>query len=141
MDMPDSFTDRNVENVKDVNRHIVESRGESFGLDDPTKFYDVFREVNGFYSIEDPKMRLIKKAATLLSGLVWGQPFKNGNKATATAITKYFLKKNGYFFVLQNDEEEKEFFNLLERTVEKFEGDPTIYSEIEKYLIRKVIKI
>jgi len=71
---------------------------------------------------------------------VWNQPFKNGNKATATAITKYFLRKNGYFFPLSTDKEEREYFKLLEKTIEKFEGDATIYSEIEEYLLRKVIR-
>ena len=139
--MIDIFSDKNIENVIDLNREIVANRNESFGLDNSQAFYNLFRRVNGFGGESDPKLRIIKKSATLLSGIVWEQPFKNGNKSTATAITKYFLQKNGYFFPLSTDDDEREYFELLERTVKKFEGDITIYSEIEEYLFRKVIGI
>jgi len=139
--MSDVFSDKNIENVIDLNRQIVANRDEPFGLDDSQVFYDIFRRVNGFGGELDPKLRIIKKSATLLSGIVWKRPFKNGNKATATAITKYFLQKNGYFFPLSTDDDEREYFKLLERTVEKVEGDKTIYSEIEEYLFGKVIRI
>jgi len=137
----DIFSDKHIENVIDLNRQIVANRDEPFGLDDSQAFYDIFRRVNGFGGESDPKLRMIKKAATLLSGIVWEQPFKNGNKATASAITKYFLQKNGYFFPLSTDDDEGEYFKLLERTVEKFEGDVTIYFEIERYLLGKVVRI
>jgi len=137
----DIFSDKNIENVIDLNRQIVANRDEPFGLDDSQAFYNIFRRVNGFGSESDHKLRIVKKSATLLSGIVWKQPFKNGNKATASAITKYFLQKNGYFFPLSTDNDEREYFKLLERTVEKFEGDATIYSEIEEYLLGKVIRI
>ncbi|MGB9004001.1 MAG: hypothetical protein WCC52_09375 [Nitrosotalea sp.] len=35
-------------------------------------------------------------------------------------------------------EDEKEIFDLLVKTVFKFDGDPTIISEIEEYLSKKV---
>lgn len=96
--MHDTFSDRNIENVIELNRQIVGKRNENFGLSDHAKFYDIFRNVNGFSSVVDPKIRVTKKASTLLSGIVWGQPFKNGNKATGTVITKYFLRKMDIFF-------------------------------------------
>ena len=120
---------------------LLQIENEPFGLDNSQTFYDIFRKVNGHSAEPDPKLRIIKKSATLLSGIVWEQPFKNGNKATATAITKYFLQKNGFFFPLSTDDEEKEYFDLLEKTVNKFEGDDTIYSDIENYLLRKVVRI
>ncbi len=89
--MPDIFTGDVIENIVELNKHITTHRNEPFGLDDTEIFYETFRNVNEFTSIPDPRTRIIKKAATLLSGIVWGQPFKNGNKATASAVTKYFL--------------------------------------------------
>ncbi|QLH06952.1 hypothetical protein [Nitrosopumilus ureiphilus] len=138
--MSDMFTGNVIENIVALNKLIVEQRGESFGLDDIEVFYGTFRHVNEFNPIPDPRIRIIKKASILLSGLVWGQSFKNGNKATATAVTKYFLQKNGFDLKFANKREKQEYFKLLEDTTYKPEGDPSIYPDIETYLMKKVVK-
>lgn len=138
--MPDLFTGNVIENIVALNKLIVERRDEHFGLDDTEVFYGTFRNVNEFNSIPDPRIRIIKKASTLLSGLVWGQPFKNGNKATASAVTKYFLQKNGFDLKFANKREKQEYFKLLEDTTYKPEGDPSIYPDIENYMMKKVVK-
>ena len=139
--MPELFSDASIEYVIELNDIICEQRPEPSGIDDIETFYDIFRMVNGFARESDSKIRIIKKSATLLSGIVWGQPFKNGNKATATATTKYFLRKNGYYLLWNNDAEEGHYYDLLDKTSLKFEGDSTIYSEIEEYLSDKIQKI
>ena len=138
--MPDIFTGNVIENIIALNKLIVERRNESFGLDDTEVFYDTFRSVNEFNAIPDPRIRMIKKASKLLSGLVWGQPFKNGNKSTATAVTVYFLQKNGYDLRFVSKKEKQEYFQLLEDTAYKPEGDLTIYPDIENYLMKKIVK-
>ena len=139
--MTEIFSDESIEYVIELNEMICEQRPEPSGLDDMEIFYEIFRKANGFSNESDPKTRIIKKSATLLSGIVWGQPFKNGNKATATATTKYFLRKNGYYLLWGNDAEERCYYDLLYKTSLKFEDDPTIYSDIEKYLSSKIRKI
>ena len=138
--MPDIFTGKVIENIIELNKVIVERRKEPFGLDDRDVFYDTFRNANEFNTISDPRTRIVKKASTLLSGLVWGQPFKNGNKATATAVTTYFLQKNGFDLKFANKKEKQEYFQLLEATAYKPEGDLSIYPDIEDYLMKKVVK-
>ncbi len=139
--MTEIFSDKSIEYVIELNEIICEQRPEPSGIDDMETFYEIFRKANGFSSESDPKTRIIKKSATLLSGIVWGQPFKNGNKATATATTKYFLRKNGYYLLWENDAEESCYYDLVDKTSLKFEGDPTIYSDIEKYLSDKIRNI
>ncbi len=139
--MTEIFSDDSIEYVIELNEMICEQRPEPSGIDDMEIFYEIFRKTNGFSSESDSKTRIIKKSASLLSGIVWGRPFKNGNKATATATTKYFLRKNGYYLLWDNDPEESYYYGLLHETSLKFEGDPTIYSNIEEYLSGKIKKI
>ena len=70
----------------------------------------------------------------------WSQPFSNGNKRTALTISIYFLRKNGFDLPIMSKGEEKELFDLLEKTIFKDESDETIISEVEDYLSKKVTK-
>ena len=49
------------------------------------------------------------KASRLLYSITFAQPFYEGNKETALAVTKVFLDKNGYKLVAQDEE----IFELL----------------------------
>jgi len=62
-----------------------------------------------------------------------------GNKEMALSLTIYFLRKNDFDLPINSKEEEKEIFDLLEKTIFKFEGDPTIISEVKGFLERRVI--
>ncbi|HEX5457587.1 MAG TPA: Fic family protein [Candidatus Nitrosotalea sp.] len=119
------------------NEHIVSHRKESFGVNDE-RIEWVFSKANSFNDIKDKRTRIIKKATAVLGGTSWQQPFNNGNKTMAIIVTKYFLQKNGFDLQLSTDQEEDELIDLLIRTMYKFEDDPTIFSEIEEYLNRKV---
>lgn len=140
------FVSKNIiDNIIKANKHLVQHRGESFGVN-KEKLLDVINTVNTTNAPADndiirtlfKRKRTIKKASLLLAGITYHQPFNNGNKATAFVITKHFLRKNGYSLSLKTIEEEKELFLLLERIVLKFEG-MDIASEAEAYLDNKVI--
>jgi prophage maintenance system killer protein len=136
--MPEYFSDESIRNVVLVNKHISERRRESFGIN-TERLSKVFSKVNDFNEISDKKQRITKKAANLLGGMTFHQPFNNGNKRTALSVTLYFLRKNGFDIDLGTLTQEKEMFELLEKTMLKIEGDETIISEVEDYLTRKLI--
>ena len=86
--------------------------------------------------------KTIQKACSLLVGLVFDQPFKNGNKRTAVAISLILMRIHhhdieGY----KQEEKQKIFYEPLENTMMKMEGDKTIRSDIEKFLRKNTIKI
>lgn len=120
-----------------ANHHIVNHRKEKFGCV-LERLLNVFNKVNSFNDIVDRRERIIKKTAHILGGLTWSQPFSNGNKRTALTISIYFLRKNGFDLPIMNKGEEKELFDLLEKTIFKDESDETIISEVEDYLSKKV---
>jgi prophage maintenance system killer protein len=134
-----------IDNIIKANKHLVQHRGESFGVNEE-KLLDVINTVNITNAPADSdiarilfkRKRIIKKASLLLAGIAYHQPFSNGNKATAYVVTKHFLRKNGYSLTLKTKEEEKELFLLLDSIVMKFEGED-IASDAEAYLDKKVI--
>lgn len=135
--MSENFSKELINRIILVNKRIVDHRQESFGVD-YERIEEVFSKANSFNDITDQRTRIIKKAVAVLGGISWQQPFNNGNKTMAIIVTRYFLQKNGFDLKLSTDQEEDELIDLLVRTVYKFEDDPTIFSEIEEYLNRKV---
>lgn len=101
----------------------------------------IFDDANTPLLILDNKTRIIKRAAIVLSGITYWQPFCEGNKETALGATIAYLERNGYTLVFRNQFEEDEIKDLLIRTVMKFEDDSTIVSEIEDYLFRRVLPL
>ncbi|WP_420545846.1 Fic family protein [Nitrosopumilus sp.] len=99
----------------------------------------IFDKVNSFNDISDRRTRIIKKATHILAGISYNQPFIEGNRRTSHYLVKNFLGRNLYQLRFYNAKEEDQFADMLRRTAEeKFEDDPTIYSEVEEYLTRKV---
>ena len=137
--MLEIFSEELLKNVIRANHHIVNHRKEKFGCV-LERLLNVFNKVNSFNDIVDRKERIIKKTAHILGGLTWSQPFSNGNKRTALTISIYFLRKNGFDLPIMSKGEEKELFDLLEKTIFKDESDETIISEVEDYLSKKVTK-
>ncbi len=135
--MSENFSNELIRNIILGNKHIVNHRNESFGVNNE-RIEWVFSKANSFNDIKDQRTRIIKKATVVLGGISWQQPFNNGNKTIAIIVTKYFLQKNGFDLRLSTDQEEDELIDLLVRTMYKFEDDLTIFSEIEEYLNRKV---
>ncbi len=137
--MSEIFSQGVVSSIIQANRKIVLSRSESFGFNSE-RLKKVFDSVNAIHEsdIPDKRKRIITKASHLLGGLTYEQPFNNGNKTTATTATTEFLRRNGYDLSIKTNEDEDEYIALLEKTLLKFENDPTIISEVEDYLSKKV---
>ncbi|MCE2507488.1 MAG: Fic family protein [Nitrosopumilaceae archaeon] len=92
------FSENAIKNISSINKHVVEKRPESFGVDDPSLITKIFERVNQYYHIPNKKVRLIKRASHVLAGIIFEQPFKNGNKSTAYIVTQHYLKINGLTF-------------------------------------------
>jgi prophage maintenance system killer protein len=136
--MSENFSDELIKNIIHGNEYIVSLRKESFGVNGE-RIEWIFSKANSFNDVKDKRKRIIKKTTAVLAGISWQQPFNNGNKTTAVIVTKYFLQKNGFDLRLSIEQEEDELIDLLTRTVYKYEDDPTIFSEVEEYLNRKVV--
>lgn len=136
--MFENFSEKDIEEVIDVNRLIVSHDNEPHGVNTNT-LYEIFHFVNSFNDISDRRERIIKKSTYILAGISYEQPFIEGNRRTAFYILKSFLGRNGFTLRFYNSEEEDTFADILRRTAEvKFEKDTTIYTEVEQYLTLKV---
>jgi len=71
-----------------INREFCKDLGEQYGLDHPELLQKILDEYNSFDSLDDEKEKAIQKTCCLMVGLVFDQPFKNGNKRTALAVSK-----------------------------------------------------
>ncbi len=136
--MSESFSNDEIEEIILDNKDLVEEREEPFGVD-REKLKSVFSRLDSFNNVENKRDRIVRKASHILAEITWNQPFRDGNKEIALSVTKLFLRKNGLDFSLASHDEKREIFDLLIRTVFKFEGDPSIVSELEDYLSRKIM--
>lgn len=75
------------ENIIEANRQRCELSDEEFGLDNPEKPDEIVSNIRSVGRIEDDIERIIRKISILIVGLGYDQPFKNGNKRTALAIS------------------------------------------------------
>ena len=70
-----------------VNRQFCKQPDEPYGLNYPEQLEKIVDEIKGYNQLSDDKEKAILQATRLLTGLVFGQPFKNGNKKTAMALS------------------------------------------------------
>ena len=132
------FGEKDIEEIIEVNKLICSYDDEPVGVNMET-LNTIFDKVNSFSDISDRRTRIIKKATHILAGISYNQPFIEGNRRTSHYLVKNFLGRNLYQLRFYNAKEEDQFADMLRRTAEeKFEDDPTIYSEVEEYLTRKV---
>jgi len=125
-----------------VNRQFCEQLNEQYGLDHPDILQQILDEFNGYNKLNDDKEKAIQKVCCLMVGLVFDQPFKNGNKRTSVAISLLIMRIHHYDIdEYRNEEKQKKFYNLLDKTMMKMEGDKTIKIELEEYLRNNMIKI
>lgn len=124
----------------EYNKKIVESRGESFDVD-----YHVIKKIvarmDKFDNIANRRTRIVKKAATIMAGICFDQPFFEGNKETALDATIGYLNNNSFDLKDKSQKEKKEIYELLVKTVFKFPGDKTIFQEVEEYLDRNIVSL
>lgn len=122
----------------EYNKKIVENRREGFDVD-----YRVIEKIvarmDRFNDIPNRRPRIVKKAATLMAGICFDQPFFDGNKETALDATIGYLNNNGFDLKDKSQKEKKEIYDLLVKTVFKFPGDKTIFQEVEEYLDKNVV--
>lgn len=131
------FSPDAIKNISLINKHVVEKRPESFGVDDPSIITKIFERVNQYFHIPDKKIRVIKRASHLLAGIVFEQPFKNGNKSTAFIVTQHYLKINGFVFSV--DVSDDELVQLLESVSPLFLNEDQYdiaFSTVEEFLTR-----
>ena len=134
------FSPEAIKNISLINKHVIEKRPESFGIDDHTLLPKIFARVNQNYDLSNKNMRLIKRASHILAGIIFEQPFKNGNKATAFIVTQHYLKINGISFVV--DISDEALIQLLESVSPLFLNEDqydTAFSTIESFLTENTI--
>ncbi|MDH3779808.1 MAG: Fic family protein [Nitrosopumilus sp.] len=136
--MFENYSSADIQEVIEVNKLVVSHDNEPQGVSMDT-LNEIFYYVNSFNDIPDRRARIIKKATYILAGISYNQPFVEGNRRTSYYILKSFLGRNGFTLRFYNDMDKNLFADLLRRTAEeKFEDDPSIYTEVEHYLNQKV---
>lgn len=131
------FSPDAIKNISLINKHVVKKRPESFGVDDPSIITEIFERVNQYFHIPNKKIRVIKRASHLLAGIVFEQPFKNGNKSTAFIVTQHYLKINGFIFSVNVSDDE--LVQLLESVSPLFLNEDQYdiaFSTVEEFLTR-----
>jgi prophage maintenance system killer protein len=134
----ETFPHEDIEKVVNFNRRMVKKRGELFEID-KAKLFSIFDGMIFYDHVQDRRERIIKKAARILAGVSYNQPFGEGNKRTALATTLLFLRRNGFNLPVYSRDEKNSMYSLLIKTIEKFPNDPSIDSEIERYLFERTI--
>jgi len=135
----ESFSKEDIDQVIEFNRCLVTKRGEGFEVDADV-LHRIFKRVNNsFVDVRDRRERIVRKAAILMSGITFNQPFFEGNKETALSLTIDFLNQNGLDLPIKSKEQAKELYDILVKTAFKFAGDKTIQSEVEEFLMKKVV--
>ncbi|WP_316504859.1 Fic family protein [Nitrosopumilus sp.] len=125
-----------------VNQQFCKQLDEPYGLDYPEQLEKIVDEINSYNQLSDDKEKAILKTTCLLVGLVFEQPFKNGNKRTAAALSILIIRSHNCDIKdYKNEIQQKRFYELLEKSMLTMEGDPTIKSDIEKFLRENVIKV
>ncbi len=130
----------NKEHFIEANKQICRQSDESYGLDEEEILDSIVSRIQNFDTISDEKEKIVKKVATILGGLGYFQPFKNGNKRTALSVSILFLRVSGFDFPYGDKQNKKAIFEILENSMFKFEGDD-IYTEIEDFLRKKIVRI
>ena len=132
----------NPQDIIVVDKQFCEQSNEPYGLAYPETLQKIVDEFNSYNKLEDDKEKAIQKACCLMVGLVFEQPFKNGNKRTSVAISLIMIQIHHHKIQdYKEEEKQKIFYELLDRTMMKMKGDKTIRSELEEYLRKNITKI
>lgn len=131
------YSSAEIEEIISFNKALVTKRNEIFGVKRDV-LYGIFSRVNSYLNTtEDKRTTIIIKTSIVIGGITWSQPFSEGNKETAVAVGILFLKRNGYNLPFENNKDS--LYDLLQKTMWKFEDDKSIYMEIEEYLNTRII--
>ena len=101
--------------VIDAHDVLIAELGGSFGLRDMGALESaLFRPQMGYYD------GIIEESAALMESLAMNHPFVDGNKRTAFFVTDSFLRQNGYFIDVDNDEAYAFFMRLFDTNSFRF---------------------
>ncbi len=138
--MKEYFSDEEIEEIIDDNKETVESRNEPFGVN-REELDMIFNQINNSRNrFNNERERVIFQTSWILGGIAFYQPFTEGNKEIASSLAIYFLRNNDLDLPLNSREKEQEVFELLQKTIFKFEDDPTIISEVQEFLEARVVR-
>lgn len=137
--MNEFLSEDEIEEIVKFNRQIVRFRGEPFDVD-REKLTEIFQSVNNDFDAQyypNKRIRIVKKVSVIIGRIAWEQPFTEGNKETCLGVGVMFLRRNG--FTLPLKQTKIDVYKLLNKTIMKFENDPTIISEVESFLNKYVV--
>jgi death-on-curing protein len=104
-----------IEEVVAIHDDLIRETGGSTGLRDPGALASaMMRPQLGYY--ED----IIEEAAAMLESLAMNDPFVDGNKRTALAVTDAFLRMNSSFIDCDSQEAYDHFMRLFETNSFRF---------------------
>jgi len=92
------------EDIIRIHKQSIDMYGGLDGLRDPGR---IDSSINGMYQTifgEEAYPELTDKASTLVTGIVMGHPFLDGNKRTGVSAMISFLQINGYDLEVTNEE-------------------------------------
>jgi prophage maintenance system killer protein len=135
----EAITAQDIEYIIRFNKWLVGKRREDFEVNEAS-LLGIFSYLTKYDSIKDKRQRIVKKAAHILAGLVFYQEFNDGNKTTALTMTMRYIRRNGFSLpVLESAKGRNAIYNLLVNTVNKHTGDPTIFSEVEEFVMKWMV--
>lgn len=136
--MSDTFSSQDIEEIIRDNQDMSSENQEYFDVDKRI-LESIFDRINSCDNVQDIKRRIVKRAAYILSLITNLQPFHEHNRRTAYSTAMDFLRRNNLNLPLNTLAEEKEVFDLLDKTKKKMKDDSTLCVEIEHYLAVRVV--
>jgi len=140
--MSDIFSENAIKNIPLINKHIVEKRPEEHGIDDPDILPRIFARVNGHQNSVNRRERIINMATDIMAGIIFEQPFKNGNKATAMVLSQHFLKEHGFVIPLMVSD--NELVELLESVSPLYLSEDKYdiaFTKVRNFLSKNIVEI
>ncbi len=129
----ETLDSNDIELIISFNKQKVEERGEEFEVDKKL-LSKIFVKMNSYNHIRDRRERIVRKASHILAGITFHQPFGEGNKETALALTVLYLNRNGFDLALEDKQIMDEIYDILTKTIREY----SIFGEVELYLLKRV---
>lgn len=139
--MDEFITERDILDIISSDKTIVRSRGEPLGLDNEEDFRQLLFSVNDISMALPQKTRIAKKTSIIISGIAFKQFFHEGNKETALGFGIVYANRNGYNLKLESDVIQEKIYDLLQNIIIKFENDPSIFTDMEEFLMHNFVEI
>lgn len=136
--MSDTFTAEEIEEIIQDNQDLSLERQEYFQVD-RQMLKSIFDKINTCNTVTELRQRIIRRASYIISLIPNKQPFREFNRHSAYATAMDFLRRNNLNLPLSTVDEERAFFNVMDRTKDKNEDDPTLSTDVENYLTSRVV--